>query len=83
MDEPETAFDNALLSKMRVDYWYKAARVIGQVQADTWDTGVETPADFFLAGRLQVLADAGQIEARGDLRRMRYSEVRLAPRSEK
>jgi hypothetical protein len=44
-----------------------------------WDQDVIDVGDFFLSCRLIMLARAGVIESKGDLRRIMASEVRLPP----
>jgi hypothetical protein len=71
-------FDELLFSFVQNE-WRKSACVIGCVFRTFWDD--EPPVgDAFLATRLQALADAGRIDAVGDLRKIRFSEVRLPAR---
>ena len=75
MSAPIDQFDELLLSFVQKE-WRKSAYVIGCVLRTFWDD--EPPvSDAFLGTRLQVLANAGRIEAVGDLRKIRFSEVRL------
>jgi hypothetical protein len=55
---------------------YKVARVIGRTMQDL---RLEFPGlpDVFYSTRIKHLAQAGAIEAAGNLSRMRYSEIRL------
>lgn len=76
---PLTHFDEMLLSRMQTRF-LKSARIIGQVMSRAWDSEVYDVGDFFLSSRLIALVKAGVIEAQGNLRRMRYSEVRLPQR---
>jgi hypothetical protein len=60
--------------------WRKTAFVIGSLFRIFWDDERFVAGDDFLATRLRALADAGRIEAAGDLHRIRHSDVRLPPR---
>jgi DNA-binding transcriptional ArsR family regulator len=73
---PLTYFDAELLRRIRPTF-LKSARIIGDVMSRSWDADIYDVSDFFLSRRLMALAKAGLIESQGDLRRMRYSEVRL------
>lgn len=73
---PLDHFDAALLSYVAVR-WLKSARVIGNVLSAFWREQLSQTGDGFLASRLAALAAAGRIEGKGDLRRIRFSEVRL------
>jgi hypothetical protein len=73
---PITHFDVELLKHVEGRF-LKSARVIGAVLAQFWDADIFNLSDFFLARRLLTLARAGVIESRGDLTRIRFSEVRL------
>lgn len=71
---PITHFDNDLLKYVQ-PHFLKAARIVGDVmgrQEDIYHVG-----DFFLSCRLLALAEAGMIEAVGNLKHIRFSEVRL------
>ena len=56
--------------------WRKAARVIGSTMLQLRESMPRIP-DVYYAIRLAELVQLGQLEAQGDLRRMRFSEVRL------
>jgi hypothetical protein len=60
--------------------WMKVARLLGDVSARL-AAPVDEPRFEEIAGRIQALAAAGQLESQGNLSRWRYSEVRL-PQSE-
>ncbi len=75
---PLSVFDQSLLSRI-TNRWQKAAKVVGQILDDFEDDGRFQTGDTVLSSRLQALADAGRIEAQGNLARLRHSEVRLAP----
>lgn len=75
---PLTHFDEMLLSGMQTRF-LKSARIIGQVMSRAWDSEIYDVDDFFLSSRLIALVKAGLIESQDNLRRMRYSEVRLPP----
>lgn len=57
--------------------WLKMARIITHAREQCDARGI--PVDFDLIGaRIQVLAEAGQLESQGNLSMWRHSEVRLA-----
>lgn len=70
-----THFDASLLKHMESRF-LKAARIIGNVMMEQWDDIIDV-GDFFLSRRLLMLARAGIIESQGDLKHIRFSEVRL------
>jgi Protein of unknown function len=57
--------------------WLKVARIIGKTFEALESQNVPISADQADA-RLAVLVESGQLEAKGDIKRWRYSEVRLA-----
>ena len=67
--------DAALLAQVSND-WRKVARVVGMAMLSMPDRPRGVP-DVFFAKRVARLVEAGQVESQGDLRRMRFSEVRL------
>lgn len=74
---PISFYDERLLSRVPVK-WGKSARIVGEVMR--MHDGHPCPhqvTDYFLASRLRALADARRIESHGDLRQIRFSEVRL------
>jgi uncharacterized protein DUF3658/uncharacterized protein DUF1835 len=75
---PLNQFDDALLKQMQHRF-LKAARVIGHAMMEQWDRDIIDVDDFFLSRRLLMLARAGVIESQGDLRHIRFSEVRVRP----
>lgn len=74
--EQVLAIDEALLAEC-VGTWRKVARVVGEVMTQTLAEHPEIP-DGYYAQRVILLVQAGRLESRGNLNRMRYSEVRLA-----
>ena len=66
--------DTALLSQV-ADDWRKVARVVGMAMLSMPDRPSGVP-DVFFAKRVGHLVESGQLESQGDLRRMRFSEVR-------
>ena len=68
------AIDAALLTHTR-DRWMKVARVVFDA-IDGQGLPVEEPYVSFYVRRLLRLAELGEVEGKGDLRRPRYSEVR-------
>lgn len=73
---PLSHFDEALLKQMQARF-LKAARIIGYVLAEKWDSDIYEVGDFFLSRRLLMLARAGVIESQGNLKHIAFSEVRL------
>jgi hypothetical protein len=72
---PLTFFDPLLLSHAKSE-WQKSAMVIGKALAEFLDTSVIQTGDLLLASRLCSIVDAGLLEARGDMRDIRHSDVR-------
>jgi hypothetical protein len=66
--------DAALLSQVSDD-WRKVARVVGMAMLLMPDRPRGVP-DVFFAKRVGLLVESGQLESQGDLRRMRFTEVR-------
>lgn len=78
---PLSYFDAALVKEIRPDF-LKAARIIGTLLVPQWDAEIYNASDFFLGQRLLMLARAGVVEGKGDLRQIAFSEVRLPPAAE-
>jgi len=55
--------------------WQKVAMVVAKVLMDA-DPDLSQLGDFEVAERIKLLVQAGRIEARGDLKQMRRSEIR-------
>ena len=68
--------DECLLSHTSQE-WRKVARVIGSTMAALGRKFSGVP-DVLYTQRIKHLAEAGAIEAAGNLNRIRYSEVRIA-----
>lgn len=68
----DNAWDDLIFSEAR-ESWLKVARIIGRVS----DRVPNGPHFEEVAARIQALVDQGKLEAKGDLSRWRYSEVRL------
>lgn len=66
--------DAALLSQVSSD-WRKIARVVGLAMLSMPDRPLGVP-DIFFAKRVALLVESGRLESQGNLRRMRFSEVR-------
>jgi hypothetical protein len=64
---------DALILSLTSERWLKVARIIGQVSQAM---GEETKLDA-IAIRIRALVDEDKLEAKGDLSRWGYSEVRL------
>ena len=67
--------DKVILSHVQ-HKWRKVAMVVAltmnEFDDDLWDL-----PDIFFSMRIKKLVEAGKLESQGDLRYMRYSEVRL------
>jgi hypothetical protein len=73
---PISFFDEAILARA-TDRWQKTARIVGDVLSAFWRDGRYQTGDLVLMSRIKALADAGRLEAQGDLSEIRFSEVRL------
>ena len=71
----EADIDSVLFSVMQW-HWRKMALVVGMAFGRCKELGLPI-SDEALAARIQVLVERGRLEAQGDLRRWRHSEVRL------
>jgi Protein of unknown function len=71
----EADIDGIIFSLMEKD-WQKMAKVVGDAVGRFREIGLDISAEI-LAARLLALAEADRIEAVGDLRKWRFSEVRL------
>lgn len=77
---PASEMDQLLLSFCG-ERWLKVARIVGHTMQALEERGL------FIAGetaeaidaRMAVLVETGQLEAKGNIRKWRYSEVRLPP----
>jgi Protein of unknown function len=70
-------FDRVILSELG-RHWRKTLRIVGRV----WDHYRELGIDMdpvITAARLMAMVDSDLIEGQGDLRKWRFSEVRLKP----
>jgi len=77
MCAPITFFDQQLLSLARKGHWLKAARIVGEMLMAFDKDARHQTGDLVLTARLLALVESGLLESRGDLSRIRYSEVRL------
>jgi hypothetical protein len=68
---------DAALMKNITNQWRKLARVIGTTMRDLEDNYYGLP-DLFYGERVRALKESNLFESQGDLRKMRYSEVRLS-----
>ena len=71
----ESDIDAILFSNMG-PHWKKVAMVVGGSLDRCKELGIEMSAEM-LAARIQALAEAERIKDIGDLRRWRFSEIRL------
>jgi hypothetical protein len=69
------AIDLALLAASDSN-WRKVAFVVGTAM-DAYPHLYHDVPDVFYAQRVRALVSAGQLEAQGNLHRMRFSEIRL------
>ena len=68
-------FDRIILSELS-QHWRKTARIVGNVSEEYRTRGINLdPA--IAAARLMAMTKDGLLEAQGDLRKWRFSEVRL------
>ena len=68
-------FDRVILSNLNAQ-WRKTARIVGNVSEQYRSLGIDLdPA--IVAARLVTMVDSGLVESAGDLRKWRFSEVRL------
>ena len=68
--------DAALLSNCS-NQWRKVARVVGSTMTESTNK-VEGVPDVFYAQRVVGLVEQGALLSQGNLKRMRFSEVKLA-----
>ncbi|WP_223807252.1 DUF3658 domain-containing protein [Lysobacter psychrotolerans] len=71
------AIDRALLASSSAD-WRKVA-LVAAVAMDAYPDQYDGIPDVFYSQRVRDLVSSGYLEARGNLYRMRFSEVRLTP----
>ncbi len=71
----EAEFDQAILSTLG-QHWRKVAAIVIRV-VEKYEHFTPKVTFEMVAARLRALSDAGTIEAQGDLRMWRHSEVRL------
>lgn len=72
----DQAWDDLIFSET-CERWLKVARIISRVS----DRVPNGPHFEEIAARIQTLVNEGKLEAKGDLSRWLYSEVRLAQSS--
>ncbi len=68
-------FDRVILSAMSPQ-WRKTARIVGDVSKHYGSLGISLDPSI-AAARLMAMVDSGLVEGAGDLRKWRFSEVRL------
>jgi Protein of unknown function/Domain of unknown function (DUF1835) len=69
------SFFDPLLVSYATPQWKKAARIIGEALVHDLET--HQTGDLVLSARVRALAEAGRLEARGDLANIRKGELRL------
>jgi len=74
------SIDDALLSNTK-ERWQKVAMVVATTMLEKPGRIIGLP-DIYYSSRIQNLVKEGRLESRGDLSRMRYSEVRKCIRDE-
>ena len=79
MTIPTELLDEQIL-RFATERWRKVAMIVGSV---LFDPNIEKLplSDSDIANRVGELVAAGHLEARGDVQNIRYSEVRLKPKS--
>lgn len=77
LSDADLAKIDSYLLKNSARQYRKSARVIGSTMMDLQKEFQHIP-DVFYSTRLMQLVEKNELEAQGDLRRMRYSEVRLS-----
>ena len=70
------AIDESLLQNCS-SLWRKVARVVGITMSEPANQEKELP-DIFFASRIRVLVKNGKLESQGDLRAMRFSEIKIS-----
>jgi hypothetical protein len=73
---PITIFDS-LIKSSATNSWGKMARVLGEALVQSFEGDFHPVGDLVLAARIRALAEAGDLEWRGDLYEMRNCEIRL------
>jgi hypothetical protein len=73
----DNSWDDLIFSQVS-DRWLKVARIIASV-SDRMPNG---PHFEEIATRIRTLVDEGKLDAKGDLSRWPYSEIRLAQSSQ-
>jgi len=68
--------DRALLAGA-CDQWRKVARIVGTVMSEE-SPRLQGVPDSYYSQRIATLVERGLLQSQGDLRRMRYSEVRVS-----
>ena len=75
---PISFLDQLLLSACDKKHWRKVARIVSDAMKMLEEGDNDAACAFpVLSGRVRKLAESGLIESAGDLRKPRYSEVRL------
>jgi uncharacterized protein DUF3658 len=72
---PLSYLDDLLVS-CTIAQWRKVARVLAEALVESWEGGFFNVSEVVLAARIRALAAAGRVEGRGDLFRIRHSEIR-------
>jgi hypothetical protein len=67
---------DAIILPLVTKRWQKVAMVVGDAVGRCRERGLEITAEV-LAARILELAEVGRIEGVGDLRKWRFSEIRL------
>jgi len=77
---PASDIDRLLLSLCEV-HWRKVARIIGQTYKTLEERGIAISGGIakLMDARMAVLVRGGKLEAKGNIKRWDYGEVRLAP----
>jgi len=73
----ETDIDSIIFSALSVR-WQKTAMVVGRALTECQKVLLPVSAEM-LGARIRALAEADRLESQGDLRKWRFSEIRLIP----
>lgn len=73
---PITIFDS-LIESSATTSWSKMTRVLGEALIQSFEGGFQPVGELVLVARIRALAEAGDLEWRGDLYEMRNCEIRL------
>ncbi len=76
LSEADLEIIDKVLLQNACDFWRKVSRVVG-ASIREFDGNFQGVPDVFFAQRIRQLAKEGLLESQGNLKKMRYSEIRL------